>query len=104
MRISDWSSDVCSSDLQQKLFTTLDAEHFFNARTLASGLTASRLLAAAHSFLVAVGVLGTFVGCTVGLEGLVGTSDEIEALKARKYVVAGKSASVRVVLGGTRRS
>jgi len=71
---------VQSSD-QQKLFNTLDAEHFFNARTLASGLTASRLLAAAPSFLVAVGVLGTFVGLTVGLEGLVGTSDEIEALK-----------------------
>jgi len=33
---------VQSSD-QQKLFNTLDAEHFFNARTLASGLTASRL-------------------------------------------------------------
>ncbi|MEN1451253.1 anti-phage ZorAB system protein ZorA, partial [Pseudomonas aeruginosa] len=43
--------------------------------------TASRLLAAAPSFLVAIGVLGTFVGLTVGLEGLVGTSDEIEALK-----------------------
>ena len=60
---------VLSSD-QQKLFNTLDAEHFFNARTLASGLTASRLLAAAPSFLVAVGVLGTFVGLTVGLEAL----------------------------------
>lgn len=71
---------VLSSD-QKHLFNTLDAEHFFNARTLAPGLTASRLLAAAPSFLVAIGVLGTFVGLTVGLEGLVGTSNEIEALK-----------------------
>ncbi|MCJ0714142.1 anti-phage ZorAB system protein ZorA [Pseudomonas aeruginosa] len=71
---------VLSCD-QKHLFNTLDAEHFFNARTLAPGLTASRLLAAAPSFLVAIGVLGTFVGLTVGLEGLVGTSDEIEALK-----------------------
>ncbi|EKC1484553.1 anti-phage ZorAB system protein ZorA [Pseudomonas aeruginosa] len=71
---------VLSSD-QKHLFNTLDAEHFFNARTLAPGLTASRLLAAAPSFLVAIGVLGTFVGLTVGLEGLVGTSDEIETLK-----------------------
>ena len=71
---------VLSSD-QKQLFNTLDAEHFFNARTLASGLTASRLLAAAPSFLVAIGVLGTFVGLTVGLEGLVGASDEIESLK-----------------------
>lgn len=71
---------VLSSD-QKQLHNTLDAEHFFNARTLASGLTASRLLAAAPSFLVAIGVLGTFVGLTVGLEGLVGTSNEVEALK-----------------------
>lgn len=71
---------VLSSD-QKHLFNTLDAEHFFNARTLAPGLTASRLLAAAPSFLVAIGVLGTFVGLTVGLEGLIGTSDEIESLK-----------------------
>lgn len=71
---------VVSSDHKQ-LFNTLDAEHFFNPRTLAPGLTASRLLAAAPSFLVAIGVLGTFVGLTIGLEGLVGTSDEIETLK-----------------------
>ncbi|MBN6790556.1 anti-phage defense ZorAB system ZorA [Pseudomonas fulva] len=71
---------VLSSD-QKQLFNTLDAEHFFNPRTLAGGLTASRLLAAAPSFLVAIGVLGTFVGLTVGLEGLVGSTGEIEALK-----------------------
>lgn len=71
---------VLSSDHKQ-LFNTLDAEHFFNPRTLAGGLTASRLLAAAPSFLVAIGVLGTFVGLTVGLEGLAGSTNEIEALK-----------------------
>lgn len=60
---------VLSSD-QKHLFNTLDAEHFFNARTLAGGLTASRLMAAAPSFLVALGVLGTFVGLTIGLTKL----------------------------------
>ncbi len=60
---------VVSGD-QSALFNTLDADHFFNARTLASGLTGSRLLAAAPSFLVAIGVLGTFVGLTVGLDSL----------------------------------
>ncbi|MGQ9951333.1 anti-phage ZorAB system protein ZorA [Pseudomonas aeruginosa] len=60
---------VLSSD-QKQLFNTLDAEHFFNARTLAGGLTGSRLLAAAPSFLVALGVLGTFVGLTIGLAKL----------------------------------
>src|SRR5690554_298693 len=60
---------VLSHDNQQ-LFNTLDADHFFNARTLAMGLTGSRLLAAAPSFLVAIGVLGTFVGLTVGLDSI----------------------------------
>ncbi|WP_386412783.1 anti-phage ZorAB system protein ZorA [Stutzerimonas stutzeri] len=60
---------VLSPD-QSQLFNTLDAEHFFNARTLAGGLTGSRLLAAAPSFLVALGVLGTFVGLTIGLTKL----------------------------------
>ncbi|GAB3227604.1 anti-phage ZorAB system protein ZorA [Pseudaeromonas pectinilytica] len=72
---------VMSSD-QTQLFNTLDAEHFFNAKTLATGLTASRLLAAAPSFLVAIGVLGTFVGLTIGLEGLVGNTSEIDTLKS----------------------
>lgn len=77
----EFDESLVSSGDQKQLFNTLDAEHFFNSRTLAPGLTASRLLAAAPSFLVAIGVLGTFVGLTVGLEGLVGTSDEIDALK-----------------------
>ena len=65
---------VISGD-QKSLFNTLDADHFFNARTLAAGLTGSRLLAATPSFLVAIGVLGTFVGLTVGLNGLDLTSN-----------------------------
>lgn len=60
---------VSSSDSKQ-LFNTLDAEHFFNASSLAQGITGSRLLAAVPGFLVAIGVLGTFVGLTVGLVGL----------------------------------
>ncbi|MEH8205527.1 anti-phage ZorAB system protein ZorA [Aeromonas veronii] len=72
---------VLSSDNKQ-LFNSIDAEHFFNAKTLATGLTASRLLAATPSFLVAIGVLGTFVGLTIGLEGLVGNTAEIETLKS----------------------
>ncbi|RUE46302.1 anti-phage ZorAB system protein ZorA [Pseudomonas aeruginosa] len=60
---------VASSD-QKKLFNTLDADHFFNARTLATGLTASRLLGALPGLLVGLGVLATFVGLTIGLSKL----------------------------------
>lgn len=53
-----------------RLHNTLDAEHFFNTHSLARGVADSRLLAAVPSFLIAIGVLGTFVGLTVGLSGL----------------------------------
>ena len=57
---------------EKGVYNTLDAEHFFNPRTLASGIT---------SFLTAIGVLGTFLGLTMGLKGLHMESNEIEALK-----------------------
>lgn len=60
---------VASSDHKQ-LFNTLDADHFFNARTLAAGLTGSRLLGALPGLLVGVGVLATFIGLTIGLANL----------------------------------
>lgn len=72
---------VISGD-QKALFNTLDADHFFNARSLAPGLTGSRLLAATPSFLVAIGVLGTFVGLTVGLDRLnLSSGSEIPELR-----------------------
>lgn len=71
---------VLTSD-HQYLHNTLDAEHFFNSRTLARGLTSSRLLAATPSFLVAIGVLGTFVGLTVGLSSLHVDSNDVMSLK-----------------------
>jgi hypothetical protein len=66
---------------EKSVYNTLDAEHFFNPRTLASGITSNRLLAASPSFLTAIGVLGTFLGLTMGLKGLHMESNEIEALK-----------------------
>ncbi|MAD73883.1 MULTISPECIES: anti-phage ZorAB system protein ZorA [unclassified Pseudoalteromonas] len=66
---------------EKGVYNTLDAEHFFNPRTLASGITSNRLLAAAPSFLTAIGVLGTFLGLTMGLKGLHMETKEIEALK-----------------------
>ena len=77
----EFDDSLVVSGNQKQLFSTLGASYFFNGKTLARGLTGSRLLAAVPSFLVALGVLGTFVGLTVGLSGLVGTSDEVEALK-----------------------
>lgn len=71
---------VYSAD-KTRLSNTLDAEHFFNNYTLAYGLTSSRLLAAAPTFLTAIGVLGTFLGLTLGLKGLQINAGDVETLK-----------------------
>lgn len=53
-----------------RLFNTLDAAHFFNTSSLSKGLTENRLLAAVPGFLTALGVIGTFIGLTMGLTSL----------------------------------
>jgi len=77
----EFDESLVHSKDHSQLFNTLDAAHFFNSATLAGGITGSRLLAATPSFLVALGVLGTFVGLTYGLVGLQVNSDEVEKLK-----------------------
>lgn len=52
---------------KNRLCNTLDAAHFFNTHTLASGLTENRMLAAVPGFITAIGVIGTFVGLQLGL-------------------------------------
>ncbi|MGS0497021.1 anti-phage ZorAB system protein ZorA [Pseudoalteromonas mariniglutinosa] len=77
----EFDESLVTDHRDQRIYNTLDAEHFFNPKTLASGITSNRLLAAAPSFLTAIGVLGTFLGLTMGLKGLHIESNEIEALK-----------------------
>lgn len=65
-----------------RIFNTLDAVHFFNAGTLSKGLTENRLLAAVPGFLTAIGVIGTFVGLTMGLATLeVSQNASVEVLR-----------------------
>src|SRR3546814_11028657 len=95
MRISDWSSDVCSSDLGIKVRITVKA---------ADEAAAQRMLAAEEALVR--GLLGDVIfGIdeqsmeTVVIEQL---RREGRTLAARKSVVSGKSVSVRVDLGGRR--
>ena len=53
-----------------RLVRTVEASHFFNERSLASGLVHSRMIAATPGLLTALGVLGAFVGLQLGLKGL----------------------------------
>src|SRR3546814_13487242 len=103
MRISDWSSDVCSSDLSVGTGRMArDAGDF--RRFMASPEADGAVLATAAALrqvrkmgegdgtdLLIVGLSATdYVGHSTGTEG------------DRKSVVSGKSVSVRVDLGGRR--
>ncbi|WP_431689297.1 anti-phage ZorAB system protein ZorA [Hahella sp. NBU794] len=66
---------------KRRLCNTLDAAHFFNTHTLASGLTENRLIAAVPGFLTAIGVIGTFAGLQMGLAELNVTSEDFNELK-----------------------
>jgi hypothetical protein len=59
-----------------ELLNTIDAGHFFNSHSLGARLLDNRLLAALPGLLTALGVLGTFVGLTIGLGGLAGRFGE----------------------------
>src|SRR3546814_18024318 len=73
MRISDWSSDVCSSDLNyfdyDMLNTGPSAAHWFGVDPLGRDIFSRILLGARIS--LAAGflsvLLGALVGCTLGL-------------------------------------
>ncbi|MBF0233409.1 MAG: anti-phage defense ZorAB system ZorA [Desulfamplus sp.] len=64
------------------LYNTYDASYFFNTKTLAPGISGSRLTAAVPGFLTAIGVIGTFVGLQLGLTQLNIANDvSIEEMK-----------------------
>ena len=58
------------AEVDGKIFNTVEASNFFNASTLARRLAGSRLLAAGPGILTGVGVLGTFLGLSLGLKYL----------------------------------
>lgn len=65
-----------------QLFSTADSRYFFNAPTLAPGLSGNRLIISVPSMLVAIGVLGTFLGLVIGLSGLDASASDTETLRA----------------------
>src|SRR3546814_17319901 len=114
MRISDWSSDVCSSDLASEVNPADFQVPLFLAQTYSS-LGRKR-----EEMKVRLGALGTIErhlklnphdtrALYFGAQNLVRVGDTAKAielaeraLRDRKRVVEGKSVSVRVDLGGRR--
>src|SRR3546814_14012643 len=98
MRISDWSSDVCSSDLkEERPFDKLRANGF----DLSLWLCASQKKANRSNRPI-IGYQRLRKACA----GFADSSGQLPAIpirKDRKSVVKGKSVSVRVDPGGRRR-
>src|SRR3546814_12703590 len=105
MRISDWSSDVCSSDLRRVAVYDKDREGHYNLiSALHKSLRGSdpqaalyylaRMLVAGAEPLYVLRRIVRFASEDIGLA-------DPQALD-RKSVVEGKSVSVRVDLGGPR--
>src|SRR3546814_19077314 len=90
MRISDWSSDVCSSDLAKRKFIGKTFIDIFEDEAKKIG----------GAEFLAQGTLYPDVIESVSFTG--GPSVTIKSHQDRKSVVSGKSVSVRVDLGGRR--
>ncbi|MGI6877839.1 anti-phage ZorAB system protein ZorA [Microbacterium sp. gxy059] len=69
-----------------RLRNTVEADFFFNERSLAGGLSQNRLLVAAPGLLTALGVLGTFLGLVLGLSGL-RVGDENDLLTGIEHLI-----------------
>src|SRR3546814_20496099 len=101
MRISDWSSDVCSSDLKA---TVADLAGFFQVQCRAAKVSLIVLINSEGPLPTAGGQTG--VDAQIRFEGktfpIVMNEQPNYARQDRTSVVVGKRVSVRVDLGGRR--
>src|SRR3546814_17646150 len=93
MRISDWSSDVCSSDL-------IDILAIEGLLDIIGDPTREPLKLGGHQCAYTAG-LAAFTGLVAALARAARDGDG-EIVEDRQSVVSGKSVSVRVDLGGRR--
>src|SRR3546814_20461747 len=93
MRISDWSSDVCSSDLSSKRGST---EKKGPLRRVPSKSSSADAIANASLWHSVMASLSRSLAFVPGIR----SSSQTDARSDRKSVVEGKCVSVRVELGG----
>src|SRR3546814_20178785 len=93
MRISDWSSDVCSSDLDDAQLDALAVREHGATQTLVNW---DKIAARVVDVNGRHGISGALLPFSA--EGAVRVVDALD----RKSVVSGQSVSVRVDLGGRR--
>src|SRR3546814_15360757 len=106
MRISDWSSDVCSSDLRDEGYTKLDAFTPFPlpevTKRLGGGTWTIGWIAAVFA-LIGGGLTYATLFWVAAVDYPLNVGGRpLNSWADRKSVVEGKSVSVRVDLGGRR--
>lgn len=72
---------LISNPAKTKVFTTIDSKYFFNTPNLFPWLSNNRFIVSVPSILVAIGVLGTFIGLVIGLKGLDIDTNDTAVLK-----------------------
>ncbi|SHJ99666.1 hypothetical protein SAMN02745216_02669 [Desulfatibacillum alkenivorans DSM 16219] len=65
-----WDGTLVEGNDGKNLYATVNASQFFYSRAIAPEIVDNRFLAAVPGLLTAVGVLGTFLGLSIGLGGL----------------------------------
>src|SRR3546814_16990051 len=92
MRISDWSSDVCSSDLVGRVVSGITASSFSMASAYIADVTAPEKRAAAYGMLGAAFGIGFIFGPALG--GVLGHNDP-----RLPFMIAGALAVLNALYG-----
>lgn len=78
----EYDESLVQTPSADEVYATADAEYFLNTRSLAPRLIHDRLLSYLPSAMTAIGVLGTFLGLTIGLSGLdFSDSTDVDSLR-----------------------
>ena len=87
-------------EYNSKLYLSQDVDYYINENTLAPSILCSRLFPLGAALLTGLGVLGTFVGLLLGLDGLVGSKTTTETLSAIDQVTSGASVAFATSVTG----
>src|SRR3546814_14273657 len=102
MRISDWSSDVCSSDLVDILYDHQDAGVRLYQASILAGAAGIVIAGTGNGSLSPGAARGSLLARRRGLTCVRSSRVPSGEVGDRKSVVVGKRVSVRVDLGGRR--
>ncbi len=102
LKQNEYTKGIAGSlvEYNTKLYLSQDVDYYINENTLAPSILCSRLFPLGAALLTGLGVLGTFVGLLLGLDGLVGSKTTTETLSAIDQVTSGASVAFATSVTG----